>query len=138
MRQNNNQYNLTGRRKTMFLAAGILVILAALIIVVFLFRDRTNASTGNGDVSITGERMEQIADDVGDRVMDSLKKDVLADLVRETAAKELTKEKIYKILADSNADVVAIGDEELSVVIKKMLELPGIMYLQTNRKSISG
>ncbi len=126
MRQNNNQYNLTGRRKTMFLAAGILVILAALIIVVFLFRDRTNASTGNGDVSITGERMEQIADDVGDRVMDSLKKDVLADLVRETAAKELTKEKIYKILADSNADVVAIGDEELSVVIKKMLEDAGI------------
>ncbi len=127
MQQNRNQYHDIDRRKILFLVAAAFVILVAILIVVYLFTDRTNASTGYGDaLYITPERIEQISDEVGDSVLDTLSTDVLADLVSNSVAQELTKEKIYKVISDKNVDVVAIGEDDLNAVVKKLFQDTGI------------
>ncbi len=129
MEQNENQYDETetDRRKAAFLIGGLLVILAAVILVIYLFTDRTRASTGEGEaVRITPERIQQIADDVSDRVLDTMCTDILSDQIQKAVSKELTKEKIYEILSDGDVTVTAIGEDELRDVIAAMLEEAGI------------
>lgn len=120
--QNENQYDDAGRKKIMFLAAGILVVLAAVILAFWLFTDRTDASAGNGEaVRITPERIERISSDVSEQVLDTLRADILADMVGDAVTKELTKEKIYKIASENGIEMTAIGDEDLKSVIKELL-----------------
>lgn len=129
MEQNENQYDETetDRRKAAFLIGGLLVILSAVILVIYLFTDRTRASTGEGEaVRITPERIQQIADDVSDRVLDTMCTDILSDQIQKAVSKELTKEKIYEILSDGDVTVTAIGEDELRDVIAAMLEEAGI------------
>lgn len=129
MEQNENQFDETetDRRKAAFLIGGLLVILAAVILVIYLFTDRTRASTGEGEaVRITPERIQQIADDVSDRVLDTMCTDILSDQIQKAVSKELTKEKIYEILSDGDVTVTAIGEDELRDVIAAMLEEAGI------------
>lgn len=129
MEQNENQYDEMeiDRRKAAFLIGGLLVILAAVILVIYLFTDRTRASTGEGEaVRITPERIQQIADDVSDRVLDTMCTDILSDQIQKAVSKELTKEKIYEILSDGDVTVTAIGEDELRDVIAALLEEAGI------------
>lgn len=120
--QNENQYDDAGRKKIMFLAAGILVVLAAVILAFWLFTDRADASDGNGEaVRITPDRIERISSDVSEQVLDTLRADILADMVGDAVTKELTKEKIYKIASENGIEMTAIGDEDLKAVIKELL-----------------
>lgn len=121
--ENENQYENTDRRKIAFLAAGFLVILTAVLLAFWLFKDRTNASTGEGEsVRITPERIERISNDVSEQVLDTLRKDILAKMVGEAAAKELTKDKIYEIASENGLEITAIGDEDLKAVLADLLE----------------
>ena len=127
MEQNENQYEEPDRRKIAFLIGGLLVILAALLLVIYLFTDRTNASTGEGDaIRITPERIERISDDVSQRVLDTLSTDLLTDRIRDAVTKELSKDKIYEILSGSDIEVAAIGEEELKDIITVILTDLGI------------
>lgn len=99
MEQNENQFDDIDRRKLAFLIGGILVILLAVILVIYLFTDKTKASTGDGDaVLITPDRIQRISDDVSKQVLDTLGTDVLADMVGESVLKELTRDKIYEAI----------------------------------------
>lgn len=123
MEQNENQYDEVDRRKAAFLIGGLVVILAAILLVLYLFADRTRASTGDGEaIRITPERIEQISDDVSNRVLDTLSTDLLEDRIRKAVSEQLKGEKIYEILSDGNIEVAAIGDEELRDVIAVLLE----------------
>ena len=101
MEQNENQYEETDRRKAAFLVAGCVIILAAALLVIYLFADRTKASTGEGEaVRITPERIERISDDVSGRVLDTLSTDILAGRIQDAVEKELSSEKLYEILSN--------------------------------------
>lgn len=127
MEQNENQYDEVDRRKAAFLIGGLVIILAAILLVLYLFADRTRASTGDGEaIRITPERIEQISDDVSDRVLDTLSTDLLEERIRKAVSEQLKGEKIYEILSDGNIEVVAVGDEELRDVITVLLEELGI------------
>lgn len=127
MEQNENQYEDSRRRKLAFLAGGILVILAAILLVFWLFADRTTASTGEGEaVRITPDRIEQISEAVTERVLDTLSTDILADRIRKAASDELKGEKIYELLKDAELDAVAIGDDELRDLLALLLADLGI------------
>jgi len=127
MEQNENQYDEIDRRKAAFLIGGLLVILAAILLVLYLFADRTRASTGDGEaVRITPERIEQISDDVSDRVLDTLSTDLLTDRIKKAVSEQLKGEKIYEILSDGDVDIVAVGEEELRDVIAVLLADYGI------------
>ncbi len=127
MEQNENQYDEPDRRKIAFLIGGILVILAALLLVIYLFTDRTNASTGEGEaIRITPDRIERISDDVSQRVLDTLSTDLLTDRIRDAVTKELSKDKIYEILSGSDIEVAAIGEEELKDILAVILTDLGI------------
>lgn len=129
MEQNGNQDKdkIQGRRKMMFLAAGIIVILLAIFLAFLLFTDRTDASTGEGDaILIAPDRIQRISDDVSKHVLDTLSKDILADMISESAARELTKDKIYEILSEEGIEAAAIGKEELLGYITGLLEELGI------------
>ena len=127
MEQNENQYEEPDRRKIAFLIGGLLVILAALLLVIYLFTDRTNASTGEGDaIRITPDRIERISDDVSQRVLDTLSTDLLTDRIRDAVTKELSKDKIYEILSGSDIEVAAVGEEELKDLITVILTDLGI------------
>lgn len=127
MEQNENQYGDSRCRKIAFLAGGLLIILAAAMLVIYLFTDRTRASTGEGEaVRITPERIEQISDDVSKRVLDTLSTDILADRIRHAVSEELKGDKIYEILSDGDIEVVAVGEDELRDVIAVLLDDLGI------------
>ena len=127
MEQNENQYDEIDRRKAAFLIGGLLVILAAILLVLWLFADRTRASSGDEEaIRITPERIEQISDDVSDRVLDTLSTDLLADRIQKAVSEQLKGEKIYEILSDGDIEVVAVGEEELRDVITVLLADLGI------------
>lgn len=127
MEQNENQYDEMDRRKVAFLIGGLAVILAAILLVLYLFADRTRASTGDGEaIQITPERIEEISNDVSDRVLDTLSTDLLADRIREAVSEQLKGEKLYEILSDGDIEVVAVGEEELRDVIAVLLADLGI------------
>lgn len=127
MEQNENQNDEIDRRKVAFLIGGLLVILAAILLVLYLFVDRTRASAGDGEaIRITPERIEQISDDVSDRVLDTLSTDLLADRIRKAVSEQLKGEKLYEILSDGDVEVVAVGEEELRDVITVLLADLGI------------
>lgn len=132
MEQNETQYDENDRRKIAFLIGGLLIILAALLLVIYLFTDRTNASTGTGEaIQITPERIERISNDVSERVLDTLSTDILADRIQDAVAKELSKDKIYEILSNGDIKVAAIGEEELKDVLTALLTDLGISYDNT-------
>lgn len=117
-----NQYEEIDRRKAAFLIGGILVILAALMLIIFLFTDRTKASTGEGNaIRITPDRIERISDDVSEQVLNKLSTEILADRIQEAVQKELSKDRIYEILSDGDIQVVAVGEEELKDIIAVLL-----------------
>lgn len=127
MEQNENQYEEIDRKKAAFFIGALLVIVAALIFVLYLFTDRTKASTGEGEaVRITPERITQISDDVSDRVLDTLNKEILADRIQKAVAEQLKGETIYEILSDGDVQAVAVGEDELRDVIAILLEESGI------------
>ncbi|MDE7311348.1 MAG: hypothetical protein K2N87_06980 [Eubacterium sp.] len=127
MEQNENQYEEPDRTKAAFLIGGLLVILAAVILVIYLFTDRTRASTGEGEaVRITPERIEQISDEVSEQVLDTLRTDILAGRIQDAVQKELSSEKLYEILADGKIEAVAVGKEELRDIIAVILADLGI------------
>lgn len=127
MEQNENQYEETDRRKAAFLVAGCVIILAAALLVIYLFADRTKASTGEGEaVRITPERIEQISDDVSGRVLDTLSTDILAGRIQDAVEKELSSEKLYEILSNGEIEAVAVGKDELRDVIAVLLADLGI------------
>ena len=124
--ENENQYEdyeAINRKKAAFLLAGVLVILAAVILAFWLFSDKTNASTGEGEsIRITPDRIEQISNDVSEQVLDTLRTDILSDMIGDAVTKELTKDKIYEIAADHGIEVIAIGDEDLRAVLADIIE----------------
>ena len=124
--ENENQYEdyeAINRKKSAFLLAGVLVILAAVILAFWLFSDKTNASTGEGEsIRITPDRIEQISNDVSEQVLDTLRTDILSDMIGDAVTKELTKDKIYEIAADHGIEVIAIGDEDLRAVLADIIE----------------
>ena len=124
MEQNETQYDEMDRRKVaLFLIGGLLVILAAVILVICLFADRTKASTGEGEaIRITPERVQQISDDVSKQVLDNLRRSVLTEQIQKAVSEQLKGEKIYEILSDGDVTVTAIGDDELRDVIAVLLE----------------
>lgn len=127
MEQNENQYEESERRKAAFLIGGFLVILAAVILVIYLFASRTRASTGEGEaVRITPERIEQISDKVSEQVLDTLGTEIVAGRVRDAVEKELSSDKLYEILSDGKIEAVAVGEEELRDVIAVLLADLGI------------
>ncbi len=127
MEQNENQYEEIDRKKVAFLIGAILVIAAALLLAVYLFTDATKASTGEGEaVAITPERIIQISDEVTDRVLDTLNKDILADRIHKAVEEQLKGETIYEILSDGDVKVTAVGEDELRDVIAILLEESGI------------
>ena len=90
MEQNENQYEEIDRTKVAFLIGGLLIILLAILLVIYLFTDRTNASTGEGEaVRITPERIQQISDDVSERVLNTLEADILAERIQKAVAEQL-------------------------------------------------
>ena len=131
MEQNENQYDeiaeIDRKKVILFLIGGLAVILAAVILVIYLFADRTKASTGEGEaIRITPERVQQISDDVSKQVLDTLRRNVLTDQIHKAVSEQLKGEKIYEILSDGDVTVTAIGDDELRDVIAVLLEDIGI------------
>ncbi|KAI4452449.1 hypothetical protein C823_007033 [Eubacterium plexicaudatum ASF492] len=103
MEQNENQYEQLDRTKIAFLIGGLLIILAAIILVIWLFTDRTNASTGEGEaVRITPDRIREISADVSEQVLDTLETEILADRIQKAVSEQLKGEKIYEILSDGD------------------------------------
>lgn len=125
--QNENEYEELDRRKLAFLIGGLLVILAAIILVIYLFTDRTKASTGDGDaIRITPDGIERISKEVSERALDILGTDILAARIQEAVSEELKKGKIFEILSENGVEAVAIGEEELRGVIAVLLADLGI------------
>lgn len=115
------------RKNLAFLAGGILIMAAAVILAVYLFTDKTNASTETGDaVKITPDRIEQISDEVSEQVLKTLSADILADMVGAAVSEELSKDKIYEIISKDGVNAVAVGEEELRGLLSEMLSEPGI------------
>lgn len=138
MQQNENQYDTIDRRKIALLIIAVFVILAALILAIYLFTDRTDASTDEGGaVIITPDRIEQISDTVSDQVLDTLSKDILADMIRESISSQLQDGKIYELISDGDIEVIAIGDDELRALIAQLLaelEISGDSILSDDQK----
>lgn len=131
MEQNENQYEEIDRTKIAFLIGGLLIILLAILLVIYLFTDRTNASTGEGEaVRITPERIQQISDDVSERVLNTLEADILAERIQKAVAEQLKGDKIYELLSDEDFDgnikITAVGEEELRDMITALLAELGI------------
>lgn len=131
MEQNENQYEEIDRTKVAFLIGGLLIILLAILLVIYLFTDRTNASTGEGEaVRITPERIQQISDDVSERVLNTLEADILAERIQKAVAEQLKGDKIYELLSDEDFDgnikITAVGEEELRDMIIALLAELGI------------
>lgn len=131
MEQNENQYEEIDRTKVAFLIGGLLIILLAILLVIYLFTDRTNASTGEGEaVRITPERIQQISDDVSERVLNTLEADILAERIQKAVAEQLKGDKIYELLSDEDFDgnikITAVGEEELRDMITALLAELGI------------
>lgn len=127
MEQNENQYDEPDRKKIAILIGGLLVILAALLLVIYLFTDRTNASTGEGDaIQITPDRIERISDDVSQRVLDTLSTELLTDRIQDAVTKELSKDKVREILSNSDIEWIALEEEELKDRIAVVLTELGI------------
>ncbi|MDE6970935.1 MAG: hypothetical protein K2P69_14435, partial [Eubacterium sp.] len=72
------------------------------------------------------ERIIQISDEVTDRVLDTLNKDILADRIHKAVEEQLKGETIYEILSDGDVKVTAVGEDELRDVIAILLEESGI------------
>lgn len=131
MEQNENQYEEIDRTKIAFLIGGLLIILLAILLVIYLFTDRTNASTGEGEaVRITPERIQQISDDVSERALNTLEADILAERIQKAVAEQLKGDKIYELLSDEDFDgnikITAVGEEELRDMITALLAELGI------------
>jgi len=129
MEQNENQYDESDRRKIAFLIGGAVIILAAVLLVIYLFADRTKASIEEGEgqaIRITPERIEKIADDVSGQVLDTLSTDILAGRIQDAVEKELSNEKLYEILSNGEIEAVAVGREELRDVLAVLLKDLGI------------
>lgn len=127
MEQNDNQYTKVDRRKMFFVISAICIILAAFILVLYLFANRTKASTGDGEaIRITPQRIEQISDEVGERVLQTLCGDILTDMIGSSVSKELSKEKIYEVLSEGEVEVIAIGEDQLRELVAGLLEELGI------------
>lgn len=131
MEQNENQYEEIDRTKIAFLIGGLLIILAAILLVIYLFSDRTDASTGEGEaVRITPEKIQQISDDVSERVLKTLEADILAERIQKAVAEQLKGENIYEMISDGNFDgdirITAVGEEELRDMIAVLLADLGI------------
>lgn len=129
MQENENQYgqDVAGRRKVILIITGILMLLAAVCIVIFLLRDKTKASTGTGGTAVIApDRIGQISDEVSEQVLDTLLAGILTDMVKNSVKEELTEDKIYKIVSNGDVEVIQIGDAQLRALIAKMLEDLGI------------
>lgn len=129
MQENENQYSrdALGRRKAVLLIAGILIVLAAICIVVFLFRDKTKASTGTGGTAVIApDRIGQISDEVSEQVLDTLLAGILTDMVKNSVKEELTENKIYEIVSGGDVEVIQIGEAQLRALVAKMLDELGI------------
>uniref|UniRef100_N2ADQ8 Uncharacterized protein n=1 Tax=Eubacterium plexicaudatum ASF492 TaxID=1235802 RepID=N2ADQ8_9FIRM len=127
MEQNENQYEQLDRTKIAFLIGGLLIILAAIILVIWLFTDRTNASTGEGEaVRITPDRIREISADVSEQVLDTLETEILADRIQKAVSEQLKGEKIYEILSDGDVKISAVGEDELRDIIAVLLADLGI------------
>lgn len=139
MQENENQYGGIDRRKVVLLVVGIFVILAAIVIVIYLFTDKTKASTGTGGTAmISPDRIEQISDDVSKQVLDTLCADILTDMIKDSVAEELTEDKIYEVISDGNVEAIQIGGDELRAYIAKMLyelEISGDGVLSDEQKN---
>lgn len=115
------------RKRIVLLIGGVLTIMLAIFIAVYLLRDRTKAAAGaGGAVVITPDRIGQISDEVSGQVMDTLSADVLADMVSKSAAEELTTEKIRKLISKKDLEFVQISQEDLQDKIAEMLKELGI------------
>ncbi len=133
MQQNANQNDrgceegLIDRRKAAFLIGGILVVLAAILIAVSIFTDQTNASTGFGGTAvITPDRIEQISGEVSEEVMETLSADVLADMIEQSVAEELTGEKLQQIFSERDTAFLKPDKEELELFVEEQLSELGI------------
>ncbi len=126
MQEYEDQYGEIDYRKVAVLVAGVLLALAAIIITVCLFVKRTDASTEKEIVALTPERIEEISDEVGDRVLDTLSTGVLADMVARSVKEEVSGEKIYDAISQSGGQIALVSEGELQAMIEDMLLSLGI------------
>lgn len=126
MQHRQYQYGGIDYRKALFLAAGVLVIIAAIVVAIIMLTDKTNASTGDGSIFITPQRIEQISDDVGEQVLDTLRKDILTKMVEKSVTEKLTKDRLKEALADDYPKPADADEESLREMIKAILEEYGI------------
>ena len=120
------EYGEIDSRKVVLAILALLVIVAAVIIVVYLFTDRTNASTGTGTAVIAPERIKQISDEISDDVLDTIRAEVLADMVAQSVEQELTSEKIYEVISEPGSEVKQLAKKEIRSVVSKMISKHGI------------
>lgn len=120
------EYGEIDRRKVALAVLALLVIVAAIIIAIYLFTDKTKASTGIGTAAIAPERIKQISDEISGDILDTIRTEILADMVSQSVEKELTAEKIYEVITEPGSDVKELAKKEIRSVVIKLLSEQGI------------
>ena len=114
-------------KKAAILIGGVVAVLLAVFTAMYLFTDKTKASSGAGGMAvITPDRIEKISDEVSEQVLDTLGTDILTDLISKSVTEELTEEKIRKIISDTNLELNQPDEELLRGMIDEMLSEAGI------------
>ncbi len=115
------------RKKAAILIGGILAAALAVFIAVYLFTDKTRASSDVGGMAvITPDRIEQISDEVGEQVLDTLSADILTDIVHKSIEEELTADKIRSVITDGNLQLSQPDRGQMREMVAEMLTDLGV------------
>lgn len=127
MQQEEFEYGEIDRKKVAFVAIGVIVVLIAVLLAVYLFTDKTNASTDGGGVAvISPERVEQISEEVSGQVLEKLRTEILAELISQSMEEELSADRIYEVLKDKKLEIGQPPQDQIRTIVLEILSEQGI------------